>query len=63
MSGSVIFEIISMLKCFLSSGWNLNVPTKDVRFGQLEFECPHNECKALSFCNHFNTKLSSSVGN
>ena len=43
---SVIFEIISILNCLFQL--NLNVPTKNVRFCQLEFECPHKECKILS---------------
>ena len=43
---SVIFEIISILNCLFQL--NLNVPTKDVRFSQSEFECPHKECKVLA---------------
>ena len=57
-----MFEIIWILNCF--SSWNLNVPTKDVRFCQWEFECLQKECKFLSFLELFQyqTELSSSVG-
>ena len=51
MLGSVIFEIISILNCL--SQLNLNVPTKDVKFCQSEFECPQKECKFLSFLELF----------
>ena len=45
-------KVLSSLKSFgywtVFSSWNLNVPTKDVRFCQLEFEWPNKECKVLS---------------
>ena len=35
-----------MLNCCFQ--WNLNVPTKDVGFCQLEFDCPNKGCNNLS---------------
>ena len=59
MHGSVISEIISILKCFFSveTGMSLERMYSSVIFEiisilncffQSEFECPHKECNVLS---------------